>query len=103
MPTYGYKCECGEEMEDFALMSQMKETVTCTKCGKDAPRHYGGSMVGLKDNPRWSTAMGVHPSQIKAAMKKWPGSVYNSKGYLRVQNRSEKLVRMKQRGYTEYA
>lgn len=103
MPTYGYKCvECGTESEDFALISNRKETVPCLKCGKESPRHFGSSQVGHKDNPRRSLAMGVHPSQIQAAMKKWPGSQYDSSGALLIANRAEKKLRMRQRGYTEY-
>ena len=103
MPTYGYKCsECGTEMEDFALIKDRKETVPCTKCKTEAPRHFGGSTVGHKDNPRRSLAMGVHPSQIKEAMRAFPGSRYDASGALLIVNRAEKKLRMKQRGYTEY-
>lgn len=103
MPTYGYKCpECGTEMEDFALIKDRKQTLPCTKCGTESPRHFGGSQVGYKDNPRVSRAMGVHPSQIPAAMRKWPGSRYDAKGNLLIANRAEKKLRMKQRGYIEY-
>jgi hypothetical protein len=46
--------------------------------------------------------MGIHPSQIEAAMKKWPGSRYDARGNLLLQNLAEKKVRMKQRGYVDY-
>jgi hypothetical protein len=89
-------------MEDFSTMSAMKKSVPCTKCGVDAPVCPSGSQVGLKDNPRISRAMGVHPSQIEAAMKKWPGSRYDKSGNLLIANASEKKARMRQRGYIEY-
>ena len=93
MPTYGYLCpSCGQEMEDFALIKDRKETMPCTKCSTDSPRHFGGSTVGHKDNP----------SQIKEAMRAFPGSRYDASGALLIANRAEKKLRMKQRGYTEY-
>jgi hypothetical protein len=47
--------------------------------------------------------MGVHPSQIGQAMKKWPGSRYNpDTGALLIQNRTEKKARIRQRGYIEF-
>ncbi|MHA2068193.1 MAG: FmdB family zinc ribbon protein [Candidatus Thorarchaeota archaeon] len=102
MPRYEYLCDCGEVMEDFSSIADRKSEIKCDACGKMAPRHFGNSLVGQKDNPRTSMAMAVHPSQIEAAMKKWPGSRYNSKGHLLIANRTEKKARMKQRGYTEY-
>ena len=103
MPTYAYRCTaCGTESEDFALIKDRKGVLPCPKCGKGSPRYFGNHQVGLKDNPRKSVAMGVHPSQIEAATKKWPGSRYDSSGALLIANRTEKKLRMKQRGWMEY-
>ena len=104
MPNYRYLCEdCGTEMNEVETISKRKPKVPCTKCGKMSPRSFAGSTGGLKDNPRESLSMGVGVSQIEAAMKKWPGSCYNPRtGALKIQNRTEKKERMKQRGYIEY-
>lgn len=104
MPTYGYLCSCGAHMEDFALMSDMKETMSCTKCGKDAHRHFGKNSVGVfSEKEKRSRAMAVHPSQIPAAMKKWPGSTYCPKtGHLIMKGRTEQKKRLKERGYVNY-
>jgi putative FmdB family regulatory protein len=102
MPRYEYQCECGEVMEDFSCIADRKSEVKCEACGKMAPRHFGSSLVGHKDSPRTSRAMGVHPSQIEAAMKRWPGSRYDANGNLLIANRAEKKARMRQRGFIEY-
>jgi hypothetical protein len=102
MPRYEYLCECGEVMEDFSTIADRLKEMKCTECGKMAPRYFGSHLVGHKDSPRVSRAMGIHPSQIEAAMKKWPGSRYDASGNLLLQNHAEKKVRMKQRGYVDY-
>ncbi|MHA2022567.1 MAG: FmdB family zinc ribbon protein [Candidatus Thorarchaeota archaeon] len=103
MPFYQYKCDCGKAFEIFVTMSEMKGEVDCPICGKKAPRDYSGKCnIALRDNPRVSRAMGVQPSQVDIAMKKWPGSRYDAQGNLLIANRAEKLQRMKQRGYTEF-
>lgn len=102
MPLYTYLCpNCREFMEEFVTMSQHKDEVKCTNCGGMAPQTLMGSIVTHKDSPRVSQAMGVHPSQIEAAAKKWPGSKYLADGSLLIANRTEKKQRMKERGLVE--
>ncbi|HDZ13506.1 hypothetical protein LCGC14_1310370 [marine sediment metagenome] len=92
-------------MEDFAPISKREESVPCSECGKSSPRSYVSSMSSktqVGDKPRKSVAMGVHPSQIEEAMKRFPGSRYDKNGHLEIANRAEKKVRLKQRNYVEY-
>ena len=56
----------------------------------------------MQSRERWSDAMGVHPSQIPEAMKRYPGSVYDKEGRLLIRNRAHKKYEMKRRGYVEY-
>lgn len=102
MPLYVFLCECGERIEDICPIKDRKQEMECPKCGKMAPRNFAKATVGMKDNPRVSRAMGVHPSQIEAAMRKYPGSRYDKDGNLLIANRTEKKLRMKQRNYIEY-
>jgi putative FmdB family regulatory protein len=106
MPDYLFKCyDCDEEVEVTCTMSKRPKSLPCPKCGKDIFQHFGGRKLtnGFKDNPRESRAMGVHPSQIGQAMKKWPGSEYNPRtGRLKIRNRTEKMTRLRQRGLIEY-
>lgn len=103
MPIYEYLCEtCQHVSTDVETVSKRKKELPCEVCGKMVPRFYGNHVVTSKDCPRVSRAMGVHPSQIKAAMQKWPGSRYDVYGNLLIANRTEKKLRMKQREYTEY-
>jgi len=38
MPTYEYKCECGELIENDSPMNNIKRRVKCPACGKMAPK-----------------------------------------------------------------
>jgi len=103
IPLYDYYCEdCDNVTTEFETGSKRRKTLPCEKCGKEIPRFYGNHVVGHKDSPRISRAMGVHPSQIKEAMKAFPGSRYDREGNLLIRNRTEKKLRMKQRGYAEW-
>ena len=46
MPTYDYKCSCGNEFEDFQSINSEPKSA-CPKCGKEAPRimSSGSSLV----------------------------------------------------------
>lgn len=102
MPAYQYLCpKCNELSEEFVTMSERKSAIVCPNCGEMSPQTLVGSTVTHKDSPRKSRAMAVHPSQIEAATKKWPGSRYDKDGLLDVANRTEKKERMRQRGYVE--
>lgn len=104
MPIYEYRCKaCGNVMEEFLTISQMTQTIPCDKCGKEAGKTFSNAVNSqMVDRPRKSVAMGVHPSQIPEAMRRFPGSRYDKNGHLLIANRAEKKLRMKQRGYCEY-
>lgn len=55
----------------------------------------------MKENVRYSRSMGVRPDMIEEAKKAYPGSEYLPDGRLVIHNRSEKLLRMSQRGMEE--
>jgi putative FmdB family regulatory protein len=38
VPTYEYKCKCGEHVDRVSTMAEMKSKVKCPACGKMAPR-----------------------------------------------------------------
>lgn len=102
MPIYEYHCDsCNEEKEVFLRRMRPCKTIEC-KCGKKMTRLFSQVNTDLVNNERWSWAMGVNQRQIPEAMKRYPGSVYNSKGQCRVSHRKEKLKRMKQRGLVEF-
>lgn len=47
LPTYDYKCECGEITERTSSMADRKDKVKCPKCGKMAPRMWGGTFPNV--------------------------------------------------------
>lgn len=103
MPMFQYLCKCGHTTEDICPYSEKQKDMTCEECGAVAEESFSRRPVtGNVETTRVSLAMGVHPDQIEAAMKKWPGSQYRGDGALKIQNRTEKKIRMKQRNYVEY-
>jgi putative FmdB family regulatory protein len=40
MPSYDYRCECGECFERFFRMADVPEKSKCPKCGKKAGRSF---------------------------------------------------------------
>jgi hypothetical protein len=46
--------------------------------------------------------MGVNPKQIAASVKAYPGSEYTPDGRLIIKSRTEKKLRMAQRGLVEF-
>jgi hypothetical protein len=38
VPYYQYNCECGEEIDRYCSLDNIKRKVKCPKCGKMAPK-----------------------------------------------------------------
>ena len=101
MPIYEYSCNtCGTITEIFQTHYDFPESIGC-KCGFTANKIISQVNTDLINNERWSNSMGVNPRQIPEAMKKYPGSMYNDKGQLRINNRKHKLYEIKRRGVQE--
>lgn len=88
----------------------------CFKCGKaimryriayksetERNREYCGVDVLHRDNPRWSDALGVSPSQVDEFKKSFPklNLEFDREGRCLVRNRKHKLDIMKARGFEE--
>jgi len=66
MPTYEYKCKCGEHVECDSPMSKIKKTVKCPKCGGRATRVFSlpnfkcvySYMERVNGNPRVNRSKG---------------------------------------------
>lgn len=106
MPLYDYKCrKCGRIFEKIESMKNYMKDQKC-KCGGKGKRvlTIGENRADelMKDNPRWSEAMGINPDQLPEFRKVFPDSTYDSRGRLLIKNRAHKLLEMKRRGYVEY-
>jgi hypothetical protein len=57
----------------------------------------------MRDNPRWSEALGINPSQEADFRKSFPNLdlTFDQKGRCLVKNRAHKLALMKARGFHE--
>jgi len=64
---------------------------------KDEVRTNKGVNWYEKDNPRWSTSMGVPAGQVKQFSKRFPNSTYSPDGRLLIKNRADKKRQMKER------
>lgn len=106
-----WKCSCGYWTTVGRLDAGLDECevdaegLICPDCGThlEPGLHSTNKNVGIfSGEERRSWAMAVHPDQIPDAMKKWPGSKYDSKtGQLIYKGRTGKKVAMKARGYIE--
>ena len=104
MPIYPFTCKCGNKFEKCASIKVAPKTAQCS-CGRQAKRDYsayGGFNAVMKDNPRWSWAMGAANSQeVAERTKEHPDRVYDSDGRLLIRNRQHKKLEMKRHGLDE--
>lgn len=105
MPIYEYLCEhCKQIFEKFEIMQNSQNDQECPDCSGVGKRIISQCSTDLKENPRWSKALGVHPKQVASgeAYKVHPGATFNSKnGDMLISSRKEKLKRCAERGLTE--
>ncbi len=110
MPVYPFLClECGNKFDEFHSMADAPLEVPC-KCGQKAYRNwndYGKTDALMQENIRYSWSLGIpdpsDPKQVAAFHKKYPGAEFRKDtGQMKVHNRQEKLLRMKQAGMEEY-
>lgn len=101
MPIYEYRCDkCDSTEEIFQHKCKPRKQVKCA-CGNMMRRIFSRVNTDLKENRRWSWAMGVNENQIAQARKLYPNSVYNEKGQLLIKSRKHKLQELKKRGMAE--
>jgi len=101
MPIYEYQCEkCKKIKEIFRHKVRPLKKVVCD-CGGVMSKLISLSNTNVKENPRYSKAMGVNVTQVEEARKLWPDAVFNEQGDLLITNRKEKKKWMKRRGMIE--
>jgi len=79
-------------MEDF------EKDQPC-ECSGDGKRCISLPNTDMVANVRYSETLGVHPDQVAdgSAFKMHPGASFDAQGRLRINNRKEKLQRIKER------
>ncbi len=110
MPVYPFIClECGNKFDEFHSMADAPLEVSC-KCGKRAYRNwndYRKTDALMQENIRYSNSLGIvdptDKKQLAAAAKKFPGAEFDKRGRMKIHNRNEKLLRMKQAGMVEFS
>lgn len=108
MPLYTYKCDkCDKVFDQIEEIRDRDKQQTC-ECGGKASRdvetelNNTSDISAMQSHERFSFAMGVNKRQIPQAMKKYPGSEYDSRGFLKIKSRKHKLFEMKRRGLIEF-
>ena len=106
-----YECQdCEETFDEVVNVDSGTPEMPCPKCKEMCGWvKLGGKPkstrpfvnIAYPEHIRESLAMAVRPEDVPAAMKKYPGSTYNSRGHLIIHNRAEKLKRMKERNLIE--
>jgi putative FmdB family regulatory protein len=105
MPLYDYACdECGDTAERFFGMKEMPHSIPCP-CGASMVRVFNaGNAPNLDvEHVRYSLALGMSPEQIASgeAARVHPGAEFDSRGLMKIHNRTEKLKRIRERGLIE--
>jgi hypothetical protein len=103
-PVYEFHCDicdCTEQV--IKDMKHAPRHRTCQTCKKPMRKVYGAGVdATMKENHRYSMAMGVNPQRIPDAMKAFPGSQYHPEtGDLLVKSRQHKKFEMARRGLME--
>ena len=111
MPMYSYLCsDCGESFDDVSPQKQRHLKRKCPHCGGWGKRDVKSELAKsgrfnamMKDNPRWSNALGINPVQEADFRKSFPSLdlTFDKTGRCLVKNRKHKLALMKARGYDE--
>lgn len=93
MPFYSYKCDAGHVHDLYRKIDQRMEPATCPVCHSPSTRHIAGEHVNAQNdftNPVYSEALGVHPSQIGEARKKFPHHEFTSDGRMVIRSTQER-------------
>jgi putative FmdB family regulatory protein len=65
MPTYNYKCECGNIIEADFLIEDYQPSIKC-HCGKMAKRIFTPPMLGVWEKPDYRQ---MNPENTKREME----------------------------------
>ena len=76
VPTYSYKCECGNTIEVVKPMSSSNTVETCQFCFKEMQRDFAADMPRVHSDsyskPVHSDALAIHPSQRAEHQQRYP-------------------------------
>ena len=114
MRVLQFICKECRGQESRALAKGERRPYMCPHCGVEVTtytirfshnrqvRHPGKENrvdLLMRDNERWSDAMGCAPNQVPEFQKRWPFMEFDSEGRCKVKNRHHKKKIMKARGY----
>ena len=101
MPIYGQQCTaCGHVFEDSRLMKYSEFNPCCPNCHAPTIRNYESSASQCRPE-QVSDALGIHPSQIPAAVARFPHHRFNSRGQMLFSTNAEMQRVLKDIGYAD--
>jgi len=108
MPMYTYTCsKCKKTFSEFSTVEGRNRPKKC-ECGGTAKRDLQKEFsemsqfnATMKENVRYSDALGVNPDQIPEFKRRWPWMDFTPDGRCIIRNREEKKRIMRARGFVE--
>jgi hypothetical protein len=103
MPFYVYRCTSGHVHDEVRKIDYRNYPSTCPVCKMDATRFLGGEHVNAQndfEHPVYSEALGVHPSQVAEAKRKFPHHEFTSNGLMVIRSTQERERIRKDLGFS---
>lgn len=101
MAYYGQVCtKCEHEFNDVRPMNECDIQPACPICGAQSVRDYA-SRASQTRPEQVSDAMGIHPSQVPEALKRFPHHRYNSQGQMLFSSNGEMQRALKDLGFVD--
>lgn len=105
MPMYEFKCrKCGNHDSVVRPMAESEKLHTCPKCGYVMFRDWAAEQGGrghAEAATFYSDSLGVHPSQVEEARKRFPNRTFLDDGRMAIKDYQEYKAVLKEIGFVD--
>lgn len=107
MPTYVFACPSGHKHERLRQIADRDLPSPCPVCSAEASRDIIASMPRETtereyDQPIYSEALGVHPSQIPDAQRRFPHHEFTPDGRMILRSHTQRNRALKELGMRDW-
>jgi putative FmdB family regulatory protein len=107
MPTYVFACPSGHQHSHIRVIADRDLPSVCPVCKGEASRDVIASMPRQTteqeyDQPIYSDALGVHPSQIPDAQQKFPHHEFLGDGRMVIRSHTQRKRVLKELGMRDW-